>query len=100
MIYNKLVRDKIPEFIVKHGGNPKSHIAEDDEYHHKLLEKMDEEFNEFKEDENLEEYVDMLEVLEAIAEYKGFKKDEIEDYRNTKAKERGRFKNRIILDEA
>ena len=100
MIYNKLVRDRIPEYRMAQGGKPVSHIATDEEYHEKLLEKFIEEFEEFKEDENLEEYVDMLEVLEAIAEYKGFKKDEIEAFREKKAEERGRFRKRIILDES
>ena len=100
MIYNKLVRDKIPEYIISKGGSPITHIADDKEYHQKLLEKLIEEFEEFKEDENIEEYVDMLEVLKAIAAFKGFKKEEIESYRNKKAEERGRFNERIILEEA
>ena len=100
MEYNKLVRDRIPEYIMSKGGIPVTHIADEKEYYEKLLEKMIEEFEEFKEDENLEKYVDMLEVLEAIRDFKGFKQEDIDAFRKKKEEERGIFKKRIILDEA
>ena len=100
MKYNKLVRDKIPEYISKKGGTPITHIADDGEYQQKLKEKLIEEIEEFKKDENIEEFADLLEVIEAIADYKKFDRNEVEKVKEKKAVERGRFKDRIILDES
>ena len=100
MKYDKLVRDKIPEYIRAKGGAPVSHIASDKEYWQKLKEKLQEEFAEFEKDESEEEFADLLEVIDAIAEYKKFNQTEITELRDKKAAERGRFKDCIILDEA
>ena len=100
MKYNKLVRDKIPEYIRKKGENPITHIADDAEYWQKLKDKFLEEFEEFKKDENIEELADILEGIDAIVDYKGFDKDEIIKTKEKKAEERGKFKDRIILDES
>lgn len=100
MKYNKLVRDNIPEIIRAKGGNPVTHIADDAEYWKKLKEKVLEEFEEFKSDESMEEFADLLEVIDAIAEYKKFDRNTIEETQKKKAEERGRFRNHIILDES
>lgn len=77
-----------------------THIADDAEYWEKLQEKLIEEVGEFNKDENEEEFADILEVLDAIAAYKKFDRDEIEIIKQKKAEEKGEFKGRIILDEA
>lgn len=100
MKYNKLVRDKIPEYILSKGGTPLTHIADETEYWQKLKEKLIEEFDEFKHDESPEEFADLLEVIDAIGTYKNFDRAMIEEIRKKKADERGRFANRIILDES
>lgn len=100
MKYDKLVRDKIPDYIRSKGEEVAFHIAEDEEYWQKLKAKLSEEFEEFREAESIEEFADLLEVIDAIAEYKGFDKAEIERIKQEKAEKRGRFKERIILDES
>lgn len=100
MKYNKLVRDKIPEYIRKKGGVPITHIADELEYWQKLKEKLLEEIKEFLENENIEEFADILEIINAIAEYKDFNVDEVKQIKEKKAEERGKFKDRIILDES
>ena len=100
MKYNKLVRDKIPEYIKSKGGAPITHIAEDKEYWQKLKEKLTEEINEFMEAENIEEMADILEVIDAICDYKKFDKDELQKTKNKKAEDRGKFRDKIILDES
>ncbi len=100
MKYNKLVRDKIPEYILSKGGRPVVHTASEKEYWEKLKEKLLKEFGEFVKEESDEEFADVMEVINAIAEYKGFDKEEIEKIRKKKAGERGTFKKKLILDEA
>lgn len=100
MKYNKLVRDKIPERIQDKGEAASYHVADDEEYWRKLKEKLLEEAEEFIKNESAEELADILEVFDAVIDYKNFDKSEIEKIKNKKAEERGQFKNRIILDES
>jgi len=99
MIYNKLVRDKIPEIIKKNGDTPITHIAPNEEYEKKLKKKLQEEVNEFLEDTNKEELADILEVIYALSDFYKIDKNELEQTRKEKAEKRGKFKNKIILDE-
>jgi len=48
---------------------------------------------------NEEELADILEVINAICDFKKINKKELELIRKKKTKERGGFKERIILDE-
>lgn len=100
MKYNKLVRDKIPDYIKQKGESVFFHTANAEEYWQKLKDKLLEEFEEFKQEESIDEFADLLEVIEAIAKYKEFDASEVAIIREKKAEERGRFDNRIILDES
>ncbi|MDD5431110.1 MAG: nucleoside triphosphate pyrophosphohydrolase [Candidatus Pacebacteria bacterium] len=100
MKYDKLIRDNIPKIIKKRGGVPVTHIADDAEYGKKLKEKLLEEIEEFNKEENEEEFADILEVIDAIADYKKFDRGEVEKIKQKKAAERGKFQKRIILEES
>lgn len=100
MSLNKLVRDKIPEIIKNNDGkDPKIHVAEKEEYWKKLKEKIFEEVNEFLESENKEELADILEVIYAIAKFKEYNIEDIENTRKIKAETRGGFDKKIILEQ-
>jgi predicted house-cleaning noncanonical NTP pyrophosphatase (MazG superfamily) len=99
MKFDKLVRDKIPEIIRSNGEKPVTHIADEKEYWEKLKEKLSEEVKEFSVNSNEEELADVLEVIEGICEFKKFDRGEIENIKKEKAVKRGKFKERVILDE-
>ncbi len=100
MKYNKLVRDKIPEIIIKSGGKPKIHIARKNEYWLKLKEKLREEVEEFIKDESETELADILEIVDAIASFKKWSKINLDKVEKDRVKKRGGFKKRIILEES
>ena len=100
MIYNKLIRDKIPEIIAAKGQTSKTHIANDEEYWSKLKEKLTEEVAEFAKDESIDELADVMEVIAAIQSHKKFTSEAVEAIRMKKHEERGGFDKRIILEES
>lgn len=97
-VYNKLVRDKIPEIIELDGKKCTARVLDDEEYLKALDAKLDEELAEYHKDQNVEELADLLEVLYAVAEARGFTKDELEAVRERKAEKRGQFKEKLFLE--
>ena len=96
--YQKLVRDRIPEIIEATGKKPVTHILDEAAYLAELDRKLDEECAEYQESKSLEELADMLEVMYAIVEARGYSVAELETVRRKKAAERGAFQKRIYLD--
>ena len=98
-VYNKLVRDNIPEIIVAQGDIPVTKTLNDAEYFQALNLKLQEEVAEYFAGFCIEEIADVLEVIHAIIEHKGISFDEIEQIRKNKKDERGSFYKRINLIE-
>lgn len=97
-VFNKLVRDKIPDIISSKWETPHIRIADEKEYWIKLKEKLVEEVWEFLKDENMEELADVLEVIQAIKKHKNFNDELLETLRQEKEETRGWFYNKIILE--
>ena len=97
-VYNKLVRDNIPDIILKDNELPVTRILNDEEYIKALDKKLKEEVNEYFNDHNIEEMVDILEVIRAILRAKGSSYSEIEAKRKKKALKRGTFKKKVYLE--
>lgn len=72
VIHNKLVRDRIPEIIEKSGKKAITRTLTQEEYLMELDRKLNEECAEYQADKSLEELADMLEVMYAIAEARGY----------------------------
>lgn len=96
-IYNKLVRDRIPQIIEESGRKCDIEIVPKEEHAKLLEEKLKEEVNEFLEDKNLEELADVMEVLFGLAQSLGYSEDDLMEKRLAKRNERGGFKDGIKL---
>jgi predicted house-cleaning noncanonical NTP pyrophosphatase (MazG superfamily) len=97
MIYNKLVRDKIPEIIAANGQDAEYRILSDEEYRHYLDAKLDEEVGEYHRDKTAEELADILEVVYALAATIGCSKEELLEIYQQKHDARGGFKKKLFL---
>lgn len=94
----KLVRDKIPEIIVKSGKIPEYEFIEDEKVFENLLnEKLMEEVKEYLASGDVEEICDILEVLYAIMDIKKWDMKYIEDKKKEKVRRNGAFAERILL---
>lgn len=102
-IYNKLVRDRIPEIIESSGKQFSTRILSDEEYIKELKKKSFEELEEYVNTRNnedaIEELADLLEIIHALAEFHGASFEKVEEVRKRKAEKRGGFKEKIFLIE-
>ncbi|MDO4199244.1 MAG: pyridoxamine 5'-phosphate oxidase family protein [Clostridia bacterium] len=100
-IFNKLVRDEIPEMLDKNGGETETEILNTEKYKECLYAKLKEECEEVitaDSKENLaEELADLLEVMKAIAKINDIDFAEIEKIRAEKKEKRGGFDRKIFL---
>lgn len=97
-IYNKLVRDKIPENINSMNGRKCNYkILTEYEYIQELDKKLFEEAHEFIEEHSIEELADLMEVVLAIMKAKNISMEELENARKIKNNKKGSFNNKIYL---
>ncbi len=101
-IYNKLVRNRIPEIIRSNKGIPTTRELADDEFLVELKAKLQEEALEVTEaaspKELLNELSDVLEIVEAIAEHSKLSMTEVKREQEHKKKECGGFSQKIYLE--
>lgn len=99
--YNKLVRDRVLEFIEKDELISETKTLSKKETIKLLKAKIIEEGQELVGAEDLEEtkkeMSDLLEILKSLAEELEIEMDEIEKLRQDRAEKRGRFKKHILL---
>ena len=102
-VYNKLVRDLIPEIIESDGKTCVTRILDESAYIAEVNKKMYEELKEYEEantaKEHVEELSDLLELIHAAAQFHGVTVEELETVRKEKAEKRGAFNERIYLEE-
>ncbi len=96
-IYNKLVRDRIPEIIEADGKKANLETMNDADYLVALNDKLQEELDEYNQDNDISELADLIEVAYAIIEHKGMSIEQFEHIRRQKQAERGGFANKLFL---
>ena len=97
-IYNKLVRDNIPEIMISNGAKPVTRILNDEEYLNELNKKLEEEVAEYLQDNRVEEIADIVEVLYAILKSKNINLKDFDDIRTAKKIKKGSFDKKIFLE--
>lgn len=101
-IFNKLVRDRIPEIIKKRGAKCKIKKLASKKYREELFKKVLEEASELfaarkNKDDIIREIGDVYEVLDAIIKVEKLDKKEISKLKIERARERGKFEKRLFL---
>ena len=101
-IYNKLVRDNIPEITKNNGEEPIVRELSSEEYWDYLLKKVVEELNEVKtspdKEERRKELAGLLELIIAMAKYNGFTLEDIIKTADKKREKNGGFEKRLLLE--
>lgn len=97
IIYNKLIRDNIPEIIQKSGKIAIVEIAEDEELLNFLNTKLSEELKEYNASGDVEELADLVEVVHAILDQKGVSIEQFKSIREEKNQKIGAFKKGLVL---
>ena len=100
-IYNKLVRDNIPDIIISNNGEPITRTLDNLEYKQELEKKLYEEYKEVLEatgKDRLEELADMLEVMKYLAMLEDSSIEEVMTLSLKKNEKRGSFEKKIFLE--
>lgn len=93
----KLVRDRIPEIILRSGRTPVYGHVNKRDFAGWLYKKLREETREFMADPSPAELIDVLEVVYAIIDVYGIPIKQFEETRLVKATQAGAFSNQYVL---
>jgi predicted house-cleaning noncanonical NTP pyrophosphatase (MazG superfamily) len=96
-VFNKLVRDKIPEIIEQKGEVATYETLTTEDFKAAVADKLVEEALEFKGDPSIEELADVFEVLDAILKAYKIKRSAVVDHQRRKRVARGGFEKRVFL---
>ena len=97
IVYDKLIRDKIPEIIEQSGKKCIVEVMDNDTYIEYLDQKLNEELAEYQQDKSIEELADLLEVMYAVVTARGYSVAELERIRLEKSEKRRAFEKRLLL---
>lgn len=102
-VYNKLIRDRIPEIIERDGKRAKTRILDDEDYKRELLKKLVEEAQETMETKGDKEKLtkevgDILEIVDYLVKVFDLDRNEIEKVRQERKKSRGGFDKKLFLE--
>ena len=101
-IFNKLVRDKIPNKIENNDEVAVTRVLDDSEYKIELLKKLKEECSEVMnsngKEEIMQELADVYEVLNSICKLYEKTMDDLVKIAEEKREKRGSFEKRIFLE--
>ena len=100
-VYNKLVRDKIPDIIESNGEKPIIRILDNNEYKIELEKKLYEEYQEVLEatgSDRIEELADMLEIIKSLAVLENKTLDDVIEVAKVKSLKRGGFEKKVFLE--
>ncbi len=102
-IYNKLVRDRIPEIIEATNKKYTMKVLDSCEHEIEIKSKLVEELQEYQETKNnndaIEELADLLELIYAVLPLHGSSMEELEKIRFEKREKRGGFEKGLYLIE-
>lgn len=96
--YDKLVRDRIPEIIMREGGQPSFHRVQGEALKKYAQAKVLEEAKEYQKSGNPEELADLLEIIFFCCKLEKISWDEMRTRMQKKSAERGGFEGGIILE--
>ena len=74
-VYKRLVRDKVPDMILRDNQLPVTRTLNDKEYEEELNKKLEEEVKDYLVNKNYIDMIDIVEVIDAILDFKGIDKD-------------------------
>lgn len=97
-VYNRLVRDKMPEIIEAMGNIAICQALDNQTFGQALLDTIARSANQFSETTSLESLADLLDCLDAWLEVNGLTMEEVEKARMERVKRCGHYHNKTFLE--